>query len=185
MSSLCVLVWPPALLYLLTAAGCLSSSVTTQWFNLLEHAGLLTVTALTAGRAKEDGEGSIPAGVAAQQLGDQAEEEAEQMVAMIAEVPQREEEEMVTCVADRDEGTATGTARFGAGEQEEEEAESANQAEEEDVYVLVGTGEAAKPSNWSPCKGRLLMIQLAKSGSTQNGRLRPADGHNTQCETQE
>lgn len=183
MFSLCVLVWPPALLYLLTAGGCLSSSVITQWFNLLERAALLTATALTAGRAKEDGEGSIPAGVAAQQLGDQAEEEAEQMVAIVAEVSQHKEEKMVTCLADRDEETAIGTARFGAGE--EEEAGSANQAEEEDVYVLVGTWEAAKPSNWSPCKGRLLIIQLAKSGSTQNGRLRPADGHNTQCETQE
>ena len=145
-----------------------------------------------AGRAKEDGEGSTPAGVAAQSphaaacmgslsnatmtleytkdsTGDQAEEEVEQMATTTAEVPQHEEEGTATCVADKHEGTATGTARFGAGE----EAGSSNQAEEEDVYVLVGTGEALKPSNWSPCKGRLLMIQLAKSGSTQNGRLRP------------
>lgn len=145
----------------------------------------MTAATLTAGRAKEDGEGSFPAGVAAKHLGDQAEEEAEQVAAIIAEVPQGEEEGMATCMADRNEGTGTGTARFGAGEEEEQEAESANQVEEEDVYVLVGTGEAPKPSNWSPCKGRLLMIQLAKSGSTQNGRLRPAaDSHSKQYETQ-
>ena len=89
------------------------------------------------GEAKEAGEGSNPAGVAAQKVGVQAEAEVEQMVTSLAETPQHEEEGLAmagvspsTAVVrpDRTEGTATGTARFGAGE--EEEVESSDMAEE-------------------------------------------------------
>lgn len=54
---------------------------------------------------------------------------------------------------------------------EEEEGDGTGRAEdeEENVYVVVGTGEEQKSSRWSPCKGRLLLIQLARSGPTKNG----------------
>jgi len=87
----------------------------------------------------------------------------------------QEEEGAATSMAEvrpeEEEGVEAGMAGPKATDEEEEEAESSPMADEkvDEVYVVVGTGEGLKASSWSPRKGRLLLIQLAKSGSTQKG----------------
>ncbi len=81
--------------------------------------------------------------------------------------------------AQEEEGAAASMAEASPEEEEgveagmagPEDAESSAKAEEEEneVFVVVGTGEGVKASSWSPCKGRLLLIQLARSGCTQKG----------------
>lgn len=88
----------------------------------------------------------------------------------------QEEEGAATGMAEarpeEEQGSEAGMAGPKAAE-EEEHAESSAKAdkEEDEVFVVVGTGEGLKASSWSPCKGRLLLIQLATSGSSQKGKL--------------
>ena len=88
--------------------------------------------------------------------------------------PEAQEEEgaatsMAEAKPEEEEGLEAGMA--GPKAAEEEDAEILPQADEEEneVFVVVGTGEGLKASSWSPCKGRLLLIQLAKSGSAHKG----------------
>jgi len=89
----------------------------------------------------------------------------------------QEEEGAATSMAEvrpeEEEGVEAGMVGPKATD-EEEDAESSPMADEkvDEVYVVVGTGEGLKASSWSPRKGRLLLIQLAKSGSTQKGNSR-------------
>jgi len=85
----------------------------------------------------------------------------------------QEEEGAATSIAEArpEEEEGVQASMTGPKAAEEEDAESSAKAEEEEdeVFVVVGTGEGVKASSWSPCKGRLLLIQLAKSGSAQKG----------------
>ena len=84
----------------------------------------------------------------------------------------QEEEGAATSMAEARPEEEEGVEANMAGPKAAEDAESSAKAEEEEedkVFVVVGTGEGVKASTWSPCKGRLLLIQLAKSGSAQKG----------------
>ncbi len=80
----------------------------------------------------------------------------------------------VKAEAQEEEGAAAGMAEARPEEEEgveasmagpkaaeEEDAESSAKAEEEEdeVFVVVGTGEGLKSSSWSPCKGRRKVFQ--------------------------
>jgi len=82
----------------------------------------------------------------------------------------QEEERAATSMAEarpeEEEGVEAGMAGPKAAEEADAESSAKAEEEEDEVFVVVGTGEGVKASSWSPCKGRLLLIQLAKSGST-------------------
>ena len=65
--------------------------------------------------------------------------------------------------------TATGTA---VGDEEEVASSRRGEGEEEgfDVFVVVGTANAREGSSWSPCKGRLLLIQVTEGNSGMGGK---------------
>ncbi|KAL0033688.1 hypothetical protein WJX77_000833 [Trebouxia sp. C0004] len=85
----------------------------------------------------------------------------------------QEEEGAATSMAEarpkEEQGMEAGMAGSKAAEEEDAESSAEADKEEDEVFVVVGTGEGLKASSWSPCKGRLLLIQLAKSGSTHKG----------------
>ena len=88
--------------------------------------------------------------------------------------PEAQEEEgaatsMAEAKPEEEEGLEAGMAGPKAAEEDEAKILSQADEEEDEVFVVVGTGEGLKGSGWSPCKGRLLLIQLAKSGSTHKG----------------
>ena len=88
--------------------------------------------------------------------------------------PEAQEEEgaatsMAEAKPEEEEGLEAGMAGPKAAEEEDAEILSQADEEEDEVFVVVGTGEGLKASSWSPCKGRLLLIQLAKSGSAHKG----------------
>ncbi|KAL0029551.1 hypothetical protein WJX79_003442 [Trebouxia sp. C0005] len=71
---------------------------------------------------------------------------------------------------EEEEGVEAGTAGPKAAEEEDDaQGMLETDKEEHEVFVVVGTGEGVKAGSWSPCKGRLLLIQLAKSGATHKG----------------
>ena len=79
-------------------------------------------------------------------------------------------EGMDEAAAEEEAGADINMAAAAAGEAGKPaiSARKAEEEEQDEVFVLVGTGDQ-NPNRWTPCKGRLLLIQLAKSGSAQTG----------------